>query len=123
MRILFKDLGKDLKYTWEHKKAFLITEKRILGKNTLAGYLHDTDKLFLYLLFTKKETGVIHRSYAKHHTGNHKTELDKKQALIDWECARLTKKDKQETAKQYLLKYIPEWKGYYKKTMKELQLW
>ena len=30
-------------YTWKHKKAFLKVEKKLLGKNTIRGYLHDVD--------------------------------------------------------------------------------
>lgn len=33
------------KYTVKHKKAFIMVEKQLLGKNTLRGYLHDIDKL------------------------------------------------------------------------------
>lgn len=105
---MFKDFKKDFMYTWEHKKAVLQVERDILGRNTLQGYMHDMDKLFLYVLFTKKETSRIHRMYSRHHTGNHKSDFDVIHALIDWESARITKPDKQETAREYLFKYIPE---------------
>ena len=122
MRLFVKDCKKDFDYTWEHKKAILRIEKELLGYNTLDGYLHDTDKLFLYLLFTKKETSVIHRSYSRHHTGNHKSHNDIINALIDWESARMTKPDKQETAREYLYKCIPEWGNYYEPYLKKLGL-
>lgn len=118
-----KNFKKDFKYTWEHKKAFLKAEKDLLGRNTLSGYLHDVDKLFLYLVYTKKEVSKIHRSYSKHHTGNHTNEKHIEQALVDWECARYTKADKQETPKEYLLAYIPQHKETYKPMMKKLGLW
>lgn len=118
-----KNFRKDFRYTWEHKKAFLKCEKELLGKNTLAGYLHDMDKLFLYLIYTKKEVSKIHRKYAKHHTGNHTKEKHIEQALVDWDSARITKPDKPETPKQYLMGYIPEYKEVYKPMMKKLGLW
>ncbi len=122
MRILFKDFKKDFMYTWEHKKAVIELEKKLLGYNTLDGYLHDADKLFLYLLFTKKETSKIHRVYARHHSGNHKSENDIVNAIIDWESARLTKPDKPETARQYLYKCIPELANIYEPYLQKLGL-
>ena len=55
-------------YTIKHKKAFLITERILFGKNTFYGYLHDLEKIFLYLIFGKAE-GVQkwHRLHNKHH--------------------------------------------------------
>ena len=38
-------------YTIRHKKAFLITERILFGNNTVHGYLHDLEKVFLYLIF------------------------------------------------------------------------
>lgn len=120
MRKFLKDYKKDFKYTWRHKKAILKLEKQILGKNTIQGYLHDTDKLFLYLLFTKKETSRLHRKYSKHHQGNHKTKADVVNAVLDWESARMTKPDKPETAREYLEKAIPHLKYIYIPVMEEL---
>lgn len=120
MRKGFKNLRKDMKYTWEHKKAFIKTEKELTGKVTLAGLMHDMDKMFLYILFTKKEVSKLHRSYSKHHTGNHKSEKDIIQALVDWECARLTKPDKQETSREYLYTHIPQHKKMYEPIMEKL---
>lgn len=122
MRLFLKDFKKDFMYTWEHKKAFLKVERELTGKNTLGGYLHDVDKLFLYLLFTKKETSKIHRSYSRHHTGNHRNELDIVHALVDWESCRLTKPDKQETAREYLFGYIPEHAETYLPIMAKLKI-
>lgn len=123
MRRMLKGFVKDFKYTWEHKKAFLKTEKELLGRNTISGYLHDTDKLFLYLIYTKQEVSKIHRSYSRHHIGNHKSEKDKIQAIIDWRSAKLTKPDKQEGPTEYLFKYIPEYVAEYKPVLLKLQLW
>ena len=120
MRILLKDFRKDFQYTWKHKKAILKVEKELLGKITLGGVFHDVDKLFLYLVFTKKETSKIHRSYSRHHQGNHKRKKDIINAIIDWQSARITKPDKQETAREYLYQYIPHLKNVYEPFMEEL---
>jgi hypothetical protein len=100
------DKLQSIKYTVEHKKAFLKVEKELLGKNTLRGYLHDVDKLFLYLFMDKKKAHKIHQSYAKHHVQNMVTQDDMIQGIIDWECCRYTKPDKPLTA----LEFIPKLK-------------
>lgn len=43
-----------IKYTMKHRKAFRAVEKQLLGHNTIRGYLHDLDKVFLY--FESKDT-------------------------------------------------------------------
>ena len=88
-------------YTIRHKKAFLITERILFGKNTFYGYLHDLEKIFLYLIFGKAE-GVQkwHRQHNKHHVeywNIRPVEIPdkwKKQMIIDFECGRATKPDK-----------------------------
>ena len=124
MRYFLENFEKDFIYTWQHKKAFLGTERKLLGKNTIRGYLHDTDKLFLYLFFTKEETSKIHRKYARHHYENnlYKTNSDMIQLLIDWECNKLTKLDKPETAREYIEKAYPMEKNVFEPHLKELGL-
>ena len=99
-----------IKYTLKHKRAFLKTEKELLGKNTIRGYLHDIDKVFLYIIMDKKKAHKIHRSHAKHHMENAKTEEDKIQMIIDWECARYTKPDKPLSAYDFMMKAYPDHK-------------
>ncbi len=122
MRVLLKDFKKDFTYTWKHKKAFIVMEKELTGKISIAGLLHDMDKLFLYFFFTKKETSKIHRRYAKHHWDNAKTNKDITQMLIDWECNRLTKEDKQESAREYLQMTYPKFAANYEKYLINLGL-
>lgn len=85
-------------YTLEHKLAFLECERSIMGKNTFAGYLHDCDKLFLYLTPWLKEDEVqkIHRKHQPHHAYSPKQNKVKHliEMYIDWECAAITKPDK-----------------------------
>jgi hypothetical protein len=55
-------------YTIKHKKAFLEMERKLTGKNTLSGYLHDLDKLIMYFFaIPRKYVHKIHVSYALHH--------------------------------------------------------
>lgn len=104
---MFKE---NFKWTWKHKLAFLKVEKELLGKNTLRGYLHDADKLFLYLIFSKKRTHKIHRAYAKHHIKNAITEKDVTQMVIDWECGRFTKPNKPMNAYETLMSKYPNYR-------------
>lgn len=97
-----------IKYTWNHKKAFLKVEKILLGKNTIRGYLHDVDKLFMYMFLSKKLANKLHRKYSHHHINKAKTIADYTQMIIDWECARFTKEDKPLDAFETLYKYYPQ---------------
>lgn len=102
-----------LNYTWQHKKAFLKTEKKVRGFNSLRGYLHDTDKLFLYwlLLFGVKKEQIqkIHRRFATHHVENSKpkNKNDLIEMAIDWECAPITKPDKPLLAFSTMIEHYP----------------
>lgn len=111
------------RYTIRHKKAFLIVEKQLLGHNTLRGYLHDTDKLFMYIFLSKKRTHKIHRRFSKHHVNNrNKTKKDYIHMVIDWECARFTKPDKPLNASETVYNYYPELKEIIFPILKELGL-
>lgn len=112
------------KYTLKHKKAFIMVEKQLLGKNTLRGYLHDTDKLILYL-FSKpgsKWVSNLHRKYSKHHVVKAKSKGDFIQMVIDWECARYTKPDKPLDARETLYQMYPNLHPVVLPILKELNL-
>lgn len=49
---------KQIKYTLDHRKAFRKVEKELLVKNTLSSYLHNFDKVFLYLFFDYQKVHV-----------------------------------------------------------------
>ena len=55
-------------YTLAHKMAFSDYEKCLTGRHTLAGRLHDCDKLFLYMLpwLNKKQIQVYRLLTYKH---------------------------------------------------------
>ena len=113
------------KATYKHKKMFLKIEKELTGKNTLSGYFHDTDKLFMYLIpfITSKDVKKVHRKISKHHIPNCLT--SKKwmiQAIIDWESCRFTKPDKPETAREYIEDFIPQYADIFIPILNELGL-
>ena len=101
LKSYFLGYPKRIRYTWVHKKAYLKTEKELTGKNTLRGYLHDLDKLIMYIIGVPKETAHnIHVTTAPHHIHNNHIKYPKG-AVIDWECARFTKPDKPLTSREY----------------------
>lgn len=104
------------KYTLKHKKAFLSAEKKLLGTNTLSGYLHDVDKLILYMIpFLKsKKISEWHKKHSNHHLPKAiKKEKYMVQSIIDWECARITKPDKPLNARETLELIYPKYKEKY----------
>lgn len=110
-------------YTIKHKRAFLEVEKRLLGRNTLRGWIHDVDKLIMMLVLPGKVVSRIHRKYAGHHdNGKAKTREDYIEMVIDWECARYTKPDKPLNAVQTMEKYYPHLRSEIEPILKELGL-
>lgn len=108
LRDYFTGYPKRIKYTWEHKKAYLRVEKQLTGKNTLRGYLHDLDKLILYVIGVPKDTAHrIHTAFAPHHIRDGKVKYPKG-AVIDWECARYTKPDKPFNARDFYERACPK---------------
>ena len=99
---------KKINYTWQHKKAFLKTEKELYGKNSFRAYFHDLDKLLMYIIGIPKHIAHnIHVATAPHHIQNGKVKCPK-MAVIDWECARFTKKDKPLTAREFYEQKCPK---------------
>ena len=94
-----------IRYSLEHRKAFLALEKKLLGRNTLRGYLHDVDKIILYHFFPTEFVHTCHQWWSKHHEHRAKTHDDFVQMVIDWECARITKPDKPLDAYDTLYKF------------------
>jgi hypothetical protein len=93
---------KHIPYTWYHYLAFLDTEKKLLGYYKYK--FHDLDKILMYIFLPflgTKRIKKIHKKFNKHHIIDYKNqnECNYEEAIIDWECARFTKPDKQETAR------------------------
>lgn len=104
-----------INYTYQHKKAFLKVEKELLGKNTMSGYLHDTNKIVMFAIgLPKSWVRIIHRAISPHHPKNHKVK-NPMGMVIDMICSPLTKADKQvkprdhyESHKEYPVKGVDE---------------
>ncbi len=111
-----------IKYTWEHKKAFLRVEKRMTGQISLRGLFHDCDKLVMYLFMNAQKAHKIHTSRARHHHKSAKTREDYIQMLVDWECAKFTKPDKPLDAWETLYAYYPQLEEVLKPLMLEFSL-
>lgn len=98
-----------IKYTINHKKAYLQTQKKYKPyKYTIRGIFHDTDKLLLLILsiifcpfISVKEISRIHKQWSHHHLLA-KTDEDFYHQIIDYECSRLTKEDKPLGAREFI---------------------
>lgn len=75
---------------------------------------------FLVVFFF--EFSPIHQQISRHHVDNHllKTKADLVETVIDWECARFTKPDKQLNAYETLMKFYPEYESVYLPIILEL---
>ena len=111
-----------IRYSLEHRKAFLALEKKLLGKNTIRGYLHDVDKIILYHFFPTEFVHTCHQWWSKHHEHRAKTHTDFVQMVIDWECARFTKPDKPLDAYDTLYKFYPHLEKKILPILKELNI-
>lgn len=98
---------KNIRYTMKHNRCFIETQKRLTGKNTIYGYLHDIDKAIMYLLLPKSIASKIHRCISKHHFKSIR-KIDYMLMVIDWECSRFTKSDKQLNARETLHTYYKD---------------
>lgn len=111
-----------IRYSLEHRKAFLALEKKLLGKNTIRGYLHDVDKIILYHFLPTEFVHTCHQWWSKHHERRAKTHNDFVQMVIDWECARITKPDKPLDAYDTLYKFYPHMEDKILPVLKELNI-
>lgn len=120
--MLTKNQRYKIRYSLEHRKAFLDLEKKLLGKNTIRGYLHDVDKIILYHFLPTEFVHTCHQWWSKHHQRRAKTHDDFVQMVIDWECARFTKPDKPLDAYDTLYKFYPHMEDKILPVLKELNL-
>ncbi len=81
-----------------HKIAMIKTAYRLKIYFYIPMYLHDTDKIFYMLFFTKHIASLIHKKTAFHHFSNIWKQFFYLEMILDWECSRLTKKNKKQTA-------------------------
>ena len=98
-----KERMRRIKEIFRHKMAFIKTEKQYRGKLTRVSITHDLDKL-LWLLTPMPTQWVRDRHKMKAHHHNVTPESPDKifeEKVIDWECARATKRKSQMTAWEY----------------------
>lgn len=71
-------------------------------QNIIDSWKHIPYTLRHYAAFLRTEK--IHRAINKHHIQNHKAawECNYEEAVIDWECCRLTKPQEPMSAREYL---------------------
>ena len=128
-----KDCYKHIPYTFKHYLAFRKVEKQLLGYHKY--WHHDWDKLILYMfcpwLGTKK-IHRIHQKYNYHHPSwydkygiehpKKSYDIDFVEAIIDWECARYTKKDKPLNAYGTMFTYYPQYQHFILPMLEEMEL-
>lgn len=102
-------------YTWKHYLKVIELEKKYIGY--IKYPFHDLDKLLMYIFLPflgTKKIQQIHRKYNKHHIEEYK-DIDNcnfEEAIIDYESARFTKKDKQLNARETVEYYHKDSKFY-----------
>lgn len=104
----YRQIGRTMK----HKGAMLKLEKQFTGKISFRILIHDMDKVAMCALFPflgTKRIHILHRKFMPHHQFNKEnlSETTIKEMVLDWESARYTKPNKQETARQYCLRVKP----------------
>lgn len=113
-----------LKYTYLHRREVYRLGNELRIKESLLDslWMHDIDKMIIYLFRDKQETQKIHRLLNRHHNRN---ETDKEilvEMLLDWESARFTKPDKPINAYDTMKKYYPDMETKMLPIMEELGL-
>ncbi len=120
--MLTRERSENIRHTLVHRKAFRSVEKELFGRVSIRGYLHDLDKIFLYLFLGRKTVSKLHRRFSRHHVQRAKTRQDFEQMVIDWECAQYTKPDKPLNAYETLYALYPQLEDRVLPILKELGL-
>lgn len=107
------DSYKHIPFTWKHKVKLIELEKQFTGKNTLRIILHDTDKLFFYVLFPYCGTRIakkVHKFFNLHHKHSEDSYRSKetlKEIALDWESSRYTKDPNSLNARDFCIQKKP----------------
>lgn len=128
-----KECYQHIHYTFKHYLAFRKVEKKVLGYHKY--WHHDWDKLILYTFCPWLGVKKIHRIHQRrnsHHPSWYDKygiehlkkayDIDFVEAIIDWECARYTKKDKPLNAYETMFTYYPEYQHFVLPMLEELKL-
>ena len=100
----------DFKEVIAHRRAYFQTA-RSLGAMKFRFYFHDLEKAILILVAGDKIATNMHRAVSSHHDRNSRIK-DILGAIIDWECARVTKPSKPLNARQTLAKWYAHLDNY-----------
>lgn len=103
----FKKHLPNIKYTLKHWVAYQKVARQLNVWHP-RHLLHDLDKVILYIKHDDKKTVQRTHRQGQHHHVACKTGVNYLDAIIDWECARLTKPDKPLNAQQTMEKYYPD---------------
>lgn len=103
-------------YTCLHRRAMVYVIKKLIREPYMQKRLlkraesHDLDKSLLCLFVDKKTASRYHRQNSSHHMENNifKIDLDKIEAVLDYECAGYTKPDKPRNAYDTIQELKPE---------------
>lgn len=126
MRTTFKERLSKIKYTLKHWYYYQKIAFKLKAWN-VTHLLHDLDKVFLYLYCNDiSDVQAIHRKNTSHHIeGRRIDELTPNRiinAIIDWECARFSKKDKPLNARQTLSRFYSSYASTIEPYLKSLNL-
>lgn len=109
-------------YWYAHWKAYQKVAKQ-LHCWKFRFLFHDIEKPFLMIFLPHKVVQKLHRKWSRHHAEfifpKYRDYLG---MVIDWECSRFTKTDKQLNAEETLYKYYPELKFYVLPILWDLKL-
>jgi hypothetical protein len=122
--VMWKENWDKILYVLRHRKAFVKVQKELCGKVTLSGLLHDVDKLFTLPFLDRWSVAWLHQKFADHHVGNGRKITPKRLTLsiIDYECAKLTKPDKQLGAREFIYTQKKEYIHLFEPVLKKLGL-
>lgn len=99
---------KIFRYWFAHWCAFQLTALN-LNCWKFIFLFHDMEKPFLRLFLGHKMATKLHRKLSRHHVEFiFPKYYDYVGMIIDWECAKLTKPEKQLNARQTMNKYYPQ---------------
>lgn len=83
---------KEIEYLKKHRIAYKGVERRVMGKNTLRGRLHDIDKFILLFFFPVDIVEKIHLKLSRHHFNSVKNKKDYFYMILNWESNLLVSK-------------------------------
>lgn len=119
------DIKKRVNHIVDHRNAIIMVSKQygVYQGNEVRFDYHDIDKLVNIFLYGNDKAKKLHKTQG-HHAPI--TKSDYQEAIMDWECARITKPDKPLNAFDTYFAYYkgnPVTDAGYEKALKQLNLW